>query len=245
MIIDPRYEPYTSGTGPEPNPRLGYQARPGRSRSRTWRVRVGQSGSLPGPCSTNLDRSLSREDRSRTGRLRVGRSGNSTRGGPGPEPESDPRLSFQARPGRSRSRTWRVRVGQSGSLPGPCSTNLDRSWSLDGEDRSRTGRLRVGQSGSPTHCGPGPEPDLRPSYRTGLGLGRSRTCGHTSVAQTCWDCRQAGGNQQGRGTQSRRSCPMGPDSDGFIMNRLEEGALGDPVLAGNLVSDLDGRLRHS
>ena len=55
MIIDPRYEPgpYTSGTGPEPNPRLGYQARPGRSRSRTWRVRVGQSGSLPSPCSTN------------------------------------------------------------------------------------------------------------------------------------------------------------------------------------------------
>ena len=99
MIIDPRYEPYTSGTGPEPNPRLGYQARPGRSRSRTWRVRVGQSGSLPGPCSTNLD----------------------------------------------------------------------RSWSLDGEDRSRTGRLRVGQSGSPTHCGPGPEPDLRPSYRAQAG----------------------------------------------------------------------------
>ena len=62
---------------------------------------------------------------------------------------------------------------------------------------------------------------------------------------TCWDCRQAGGNQQGRGTQSRRSCPMGPDSDGFKMNRLEEGALGDPVLAGNLVFNLDGRRRHS
>ena len=29
------------------------------------------------------------------------------------------------------------------------------------------------------------------------------------------------------------------------MNRLEEGALGDPVLAGNLVYNLDGRLRHS
>jgi hypothetical protein len=29
---------------------------------------------------------------------------------------------------------------------------------------------------------------------------------------------------------------MGPDSDGLvIMNRLEEGALGDPVLAGNPV----------
>ncbi len=31
------------------------------------------------------------------------------------------------------------------------------------------------------------------------------------------------------------------DSDGFIMNSLEEGALGDPVLAGNLVYYLDGR----
>ena len=29
------------------------------------------------------------------------------------------------------------------------------------------------------------------------------------------------------------------------MNRLEEGALGDPVLAGNLVYNLDGRRRHS
>ena len=229
------------GFGLESGLELSYQARPGRSR--TWRVRVGQSGSLTGPCSTNLDRSWSHEDRSRTGRLRVGRSGNSTRGGPGPE--SDLWLSFQARPGRSQSRTWRVRVGQSGSLPSPCSTYLDRSWSRYGEDRSRTGRLRVGRSESPTHCGPGPEPDPRPSCRTGLGRGRSRTCDHTSVGQTCWDCRQAGGNQQGRGTQSRRSCPMGPDSDGFIMNRLEEGALGDPVLAGNLVYNLDGRLRHS
>ena len=33
----------------------------------------------------------------------------------------------------------------------------------------------------------------------------------------------------------------GPCSDGFLMNRLEEGALGDPVLAGNLVFDPDGR----
>jgi hypothetical protein len=40
-----------------------------------------------------------------------------------------------------------------------------------------------------------------------------------------------------RGAQSRRSCPLGPDSDGFMINRLrvEEGALGDPVLAGNQV----------
>ena len=29
--------------------------------------------------------------------------------------------------------------------------------------------------------------------------------------------------------------PDGPYSDGFSMNRLEEGALGDPVLAGNPV----------
>jgi hypothetical protein len=38
---------------------------------------------------------------------------------------------------------------------------------------------------------------------------------------------------------------MGPDSDGFLMNRLEEGALGGPVLAGNLVYNLDGRRRCS
>ncbi len=31
------------------------------------------------------------------------------------------------------------------------------------------------------------------------------------------------------------------DSDGFVMNRLEEGAFGDPVLAGNLVLNPNGR----
>ena len=105
----------------------------------------------------------------------------------------------------------------------------------------------------------GPEPDRtspsrteREPYtlRTGAGTGPTTELSDWARAgpeqdQTCWDCRQAEGNQQGRGTQSRRSCPMGPDSDGFIMNRLEEGALGDPVLAGNLVYNLDGRLRHS
>ncbi len=42
--------------------------------------------------------------------------------------------------------------------------------------------------------------------------------------------------------------PDGPalwDSDGFIMNCLEEGALGDSVLAGNLVYNPDGRQRHN
>ena len=34
---------------------------------------------------------------------------------------------------------------------------------------------------------------------------------------------------------------MGPGWDGFIMNLLEEGALGDPVRAGNLVYNLDVR----
>jgi hypothetical protein len=34
---------------------------------------------------------------------------------------------------------------------------------------------------------------------------------------------------------------MCPDSDVFAMNRLEEGALGDPVLAGNLVLNPNGR----
>jgi hypothetical protein len=42
---------------------------------------------------------------------------------------------------------------------------------------------------------------------------------------------------------------MGQDSDGFLMNRLagagEEGALIGPVLAGNLVYNLDGRRRCS
>jgi hypothetical protein len=33
------------------------------------------------------------------------------------------------------------------------------------------------------------------------------------------------------------------DSDGFVMNRLEEGALGDPVLAGNLVLNPKRSLR--
>jgi hypothetical protein len=38
---------------------------------------------------------------------------------------------------------------------------------------------------------------------------------------------------------------MCQDSDGFVMNRLEEGALGDPVLAGNVVLYPDGRrLQH-
>jgi len=87
-------------------------------------------------------------------------------------------------------------------------------------------------------------------HQTELGLGQSRR----SIVQCYSDvlglplgrrCHWAGGNQQGRGTRSQRSSPMGPDSDGFIMNRLEEGALGDPVLAGNLVYNLDGRRRHS
>ncbi len=34
----------------------------------------------------------------------------------------------------------------------------------------------------------------------------------------------------GREAEPRGPCPMCPDSDGFVMNRLEEGALGDPVL---------------
>ncbi len=33
---------------------------------------------------------------------------------------------------------------------------------------------------------------------------------------------------------------MCSDSDGFFMNRLEEGVLGDPVLAGNLILNPNG-----
>ncbi len=44
----------------------------------------------------------------------------------------------------------------------------------------------------------------------------------------------------GRGVEPRGPCPMCQDSDGFLMNCLEEGASGDPVLAGNLVLDPNG-----
>ena len=59
-------------------PEMSYQARAGLSRSRTWRVQLGLSGSLPRPCSTDLDRNRAPEARSRTRRLQVGWSGSST-----------------------------------------------------------------------------------------------------------------------------------------------------------------------
>jgi hypothetical protein len=45
----------------------------------------------------------------------------------------------------------------------------------------------------------------------------------------------------GREAEPQGPCSMCQDSDGFAMNRLEEGALGDPVLAGNLVLYPNGR----
>ncbi len=46
----------------------------------------------------------------------------------------------------------------------------------------------------------------------------------------------------GREAEPLGRCPMCPDSDGSAMNRLEEGALGEPVLAGNdLILNPNGR----
>ena len=58
--------------------------RPEPELSQAWRVRVGQSGSLSGPCWPDVDRSRTPENRSRTGRLGLGRSGSPTHCGPGP-----------------------------------------------------------------------------------------------------------------------------------------------------------------
>ena len=149
-----------------------------------WRVQLGLSGSLPGPCSTDLDRNRAPEARSRTLRLRVGRSGSSTRRRCGPWPEPDPRLSYQARAGLSRSRMWRVQLGLSGSLPGPCSTDLDRNRAP--EARSRTLRLRVGWSGNPSHGKTGVGSGPTTEHQTELRLGRSRmTRYHASVCHMC------------------------------------------------------------
>jgi len=107
--------------------------------------------------------------------------------------------------------------------------------------------IRAG-AGSPTHCRLGQEQDPWPSVKQSLGWVRADDRDQWSshgVILTCWDCRWAGGNQHGQGTGSLRSCPTGPYSDGFILNRLEVGTLGCPVLAGNLIYDPDGRRRHS
>jgi hypothetical protein len=104
------------GPWPEPDPRLSYQARPGLtelpsqtgpealSRSRTWRVRLGLSGSPPGPCSTDLDWNLAPEARSRARRLRVGWSGSPSddRTGAGAGPTAEHQVELTGRPGRSR-----------------------------------------------------------------------------------------------------------------------------------------------
>ena len=80
-------------------------------------------------------------------------------------------------------------------------------------------------------------------HQTELGLGQSRR----PIVQCYSDVL---GLPLGRRQPARTRDPVPtvqPDGPGLgcIMNRLEEGALGDPVLAGNLVYNLDGRRRHS
>ncbi len=165
------------------------------------------------------------------------------------EPEPAPSLSFQARPGLHRCRRGDSEYCGTGvSKPHARRTWVwagFTGWTGTGRTVSESDRARAYQTHAQCET-TGPEPDpRRPSCQNGRGLGRSRTHGQTSVIRTCWDCHQAGGNQHGRGTQSRRSCPMGPDSVEFKMNRLEKDALGNPVIAGNLVYNFDGRRRHS
>jgi hypothetical protein len=74
-MLSSRISSTRCGPGPNQDQILSLQARLGRGRSRTWLVRVGQSRSLPGQCSNDLDRSRAYEGRRWTGRVRVGRSG--------------------------------------------------------------------------------------------------------------------------------------------------------------------------
>jgi hypothetical protein len=50
-----------------------------------------------------------------------------------------------------------------------------------------------------------------------------------------------GGYLHGHEAEPRGPCPLYPDSAGFVMNSLEEGVLGVPVLAGNLVLNPNGK----
>jgi hypothetical protein len=149
------------GLGPEPDPRLSYQAGTWLIWSRAGRVRVGRSGSQHAPHAADLpERAWQAESESdEAGAHKHHRW---------PRPEPDPRLSYQARTWLIRSRTGFIRVGRSGSQKAPHAVDLGRSrthepWLI----RSRTGQVRVGWSGSPTRCEPGQEPSPT--------LGRSRT----------------------------------------------------------------------
>ena len=119
-------------------------------------------------------------------------------------------------------------------------------------NRNRVERIWAGWSRQkPLRRSPGLGPDPLPDPQSGFpgwaGGARSRKAvdGHAppnSVGKP--DARTARKREAtciGREAEPRGPCPMCPDADGFVMNRLEEGALGDPVLAGNLVLNPNGR----
>ena len=182
------------------------------------------------------------------------------------EPDDGPDPSTELQPDRACTRLWPVTRAEGGTGVIKLRARRSSVWGLwagfrsepDGRP-SRTERPGGYQAharrtwiGAGRRLVPDRTPSRNPAHRNdrvqrtaSCTLGRSRTRGQTEVTRTCWDCRQARGNQKGRGTQSRRSCLMGQESDRFIMSRLEECALGDPVLAGDLVYNLDGRRRRS
>ncbi len=109
------------GLGPEPDPRLSYQARTWLIRSRTGFIRVGRSGSQQAPHAADLGRSqthklwLFRSRTGPTGQVRVGWSGSPTRCEPGQEPSPtgpepiDPRYSSVVRARDAKARTALMR----------------------------------------------------------------------------------------------------------------------------------------
>ena len=126
---------------------------------------------------------------------------------------------------------------------GPCPSRTERAGAYQAHVRRTCQRIRVGGSEpdpwvsvpdntSPSRTahfgttGPDSEPDPRPSCHSGRGQDPRSNQRDSDVLGM-----PSGRRQPARArdlTQSQRSYPMGPDADGFILNRLEEGALGNP-----------------
>ena len=117
-----------------------------------------------------------------------------------------------------------------GSEPDPCGSVPDRTSPSRTEREPNT--LRKG-------TGAGPKTEL--SGSDWAGAGPAAKPGHLECDSDMLGL-PSGRRLLARTRDSVPSVlPNGPCSDGFVMNRLEEGALGDPVLAGNLVFNPDGR----
>ncbi len=127
---------------------------------------------------------------------------------------------------------------------GPCPSRTERAGAYQAHVRRTCQRIRVGAG--PMGIGAGQylsESDCTLwNDGTGLGAGPTTKLSQWARAGPEQDPRSnqsdsdvlgmpSGRRQPARArdlTQSQRSYPMGPDADGFILNRLEEGALGNP-----------------